>query len=181
MHFNIDAALNNARSVLRGEAAGSVRFMTVALLALSAWAGVSVVQSMTVPASSSRSIQEGRFRTLSMLAEEYRALTKGGNNANRGNVDVPTVFAQVSERLELGVRVNRISPDGRNQAVEINRLYAEELTELERQLAARGVRFLSAEIRALPSGGERLFTISAVIGPESRRHSRFPSEGGDGR
>ena len=63
--------------------------------------------------------------------------------------------------------MNRITPDGRNQSVEINRLYAEELTELQRQLVSRGVRFIAAELRALPSGRERLFTVSAIIGPIS--------------
>ena len=85
-------------------------------------------------------------------------------NSNR-NVDVPAVFAQVSERMQLGSRVNRITPDGRNQSVEINRLYAEELAELQNQLASRGVRFIAAELRALPAGSERLFTVSAIIGP----------------
>ena len=81
------------------------------------------------------------------------------------NVDVASVFAQVSERMQLGSRVNRITPDGRNQSVEINRLYAEELAELMRNLASRGVTFKSAEIRALPAGSERLFTVNAIIGP----------------
>ncbi len=67
--------------------------------------------------------------------------------------------------MQLGSRVNRITPDGRNQSVEINRLYAEELAELQKQLASRGVRFIAAEIRALPAGSERLMTISAIIGP----------------
>ena len=80
-------------------------------------------------------------------------------------MDVPTVFAQISERMQLGSRVNRITPDGRNQSVEINRLYAEEFAELERQLSQRGVKFIAAEIRALPAGQERLMTISAIIGP----------------
>ena len=34
-----------------------------------------------------------------------------------------------------------------------------------RELSARGVHFLSSEIRALPAGQERLFTVSAIIGP----------------
>ena len=67
--------------------------------------------------------------------------------------------------MSLGSRVNRITPDGRNQSVEINRLYAEELAELQKQLSSRGVKFIAAEIRAMPSGKERLLTVSAIIGP----------------
>ena len=67
--------------------------------------------------------------------------------------------------MELGSRVNRITPDGKNQSVEINRLYADELTELENLLSSRGVKFLAVELRALPSGQQRLFSLNAVIGP----------------
>ena len=67
--------------------------------------------------------------------------------------------------MELGSRVNHISPDGKNQSVEINRLHAEELTELNRQLAMRGVHFLSAEVRVLPAGDKQLLSVSAIIGP----------------
>ena len=52
------------------------------------------------------------------------------------------------------------------------RLYAEELEELIRELAARGVHFLSSEVRALPSGQERLFTVSAIIGAAQREGAR---------
>ncbi len=166
MALNFDAALNNARSVLRGEASGSVKFLAAGLLMLVVWVGVSVVHDWTAQGVNTLASQEGRYRTLLILADEYKALDpqKKNSNANR-NVDVASVFAQVSERMELGSRVNRITPDGRNQSVEINRLYAEEFTDLQKQLASRGVRFIAAEIRALPAGSERLFTVSAIIGP----------------
>lgn len=167
---NFDSAVNSARSIIRGEAVGSTRFLIIIMLALCLWVGVSWTNARSDSAAMTLNTQENRYRTLSSLAAEYRALAplRTANNNNSGvneNVDVPAVFAKVSEEMELGTRVNRISPDGRNQSVEINRLYAEELTELERRLAIEGVYFLSAEIRALPAGDERLFTISAIIGP----------------
>ena len=166
MAVNFDAFINNARSVLRGEASGSVKFLAAGIAALAVWVGVFMVSDWTRQTTSTLTSQQGRFRTLLMLGNEYRAIAPSAR-ANSGNVDVATVFAQVSERMQLGSRVNRISPDGRNQAVEINRLYAEELTELQRQLASRGVRFIAVELRALPAGSERLFTVSAIIGPIS--------------
>lgn len=165
MAVNFDSLINNAKTVLRGEASGSIKFIIAGLAALIVWAGVFIVSDWTAQASSTLTSQQGRFRTLLMLGNEYRSIAPSARgNANR-NVDVAAVFAQVSERMELGSRVNRISPDGRNQAVEINRLYAEELAELQRQLASRGVRFIAAELRALPAGSERLMTVSAIIGP----------------
>lgn len=124
-----------------------------------------MVSDWTAQASNTLTSQQGRFRTLLMLGNEYKSISPSSRNNSNRNVDVATVFAQVSERMELGSRVNRISPDGRNQAVEINRLYAEELAELQRQLASRGVRFIAVELRALPAGTERLMTVSAIIGP----------------
>lgn len=170
MALNIESTLNNAKSILRGEATGSIKFLIAALLMLTVWVGVSTVQGWIRQAQTNLNTQQGRWHTLLILANEYKSISPSksskGSNAN-SNVDVATVFAQVSERMRLGSRVNRITPDGRNQSIEINRLYAEELADLQRQLASRGVRFIALEMRALPAGSERLFTISAIIGPIS--------------
>ena len=165
MAVSLDYVVNSTRSILRGEAPGSVRLVAAGLLALTVWSGVLMMRNWTAQSMSTLTAQQGRFRTLLTLGNEYKSLAPNARTAQTGNVDVATVFAQVSERMQLGSRVNRISPDGRNQAVEINRLYAEEFTELQRQLASRGVRFIAAELRALPAGNERLFTVSAIIGP----------------
>ena len=164
MAVNFDSAVSSVRSVLRGEAAGSVKFLAAGLLALTVWTGVVTVNNWTAQSVSTLTAQQGRFRTLLVLGDEYKTLAPTSRSSS-GNVDVAAVFAQVSEQMQLGSRVNRISPDGRNQSVEINRLYAEEFAELQRQLASRGVRFIAAELRALPAGNERLFTVSAIIGP----------------
>ncbi|MBQ7155671.1 MAG: hypothetical protein IJR85_08985 [Synergistaceae bacterium] len=110
-------------------------------------------------------VRHSRLNTLLTLGADYK--TQQGNTAKRvpGASDVAAVFARISERMELGSRVNRIAPDGANQSVEVNRLYAEELSELYRELAQGGVRVIAAELRALPAGSERLFTLSAIIGP----------------
>ena len=160
--------VNNARSVFQGEVSGSVKFLVATLAALTIWTGVFIVSGWNAQSNTNLLSNQGRWRTLLILADEYRSLdVKDVSVSSSGNVDVPAIFAQISEQMQLGSRVNRIAPDGRNQSVEINRLYAEELTELEVLLASRGVRFLSAELRALPSGNQRLFTISAIIGPVS--------------
>ena len=159
--------MDSIRSVLRGEAAGSVKFVAATLIMLIIWAGVWTVYDWNAQAHTNLNSQQGRLRTLLLLGDEYKSLAPSGQSPRNENVDVAAVFAQVSENMELGSRVNRITPDGRNQSVEINRLYAEELTELQKQLISRGVRFIAAELRALPAGRERLFTVSAIIGPVS--------------
>ena len=166
MALNFEQVFNNSRAIIQGEASGSVKFLIAGLSALVVWVGVSIVSGWISQNEITLKTQQGRWHTLLVLAEQYKNISpssKGSNSAR--NVDVPTVFAQVSERMKLGSRVNRITPDGRNQSVEINRLYAEELVELQRQLESRGVKFIAAELRALPAGKERLMTVSAIIGP----------------
>lgn len=165
MALNIDSMINSAGSVLRGEASGSVKFLAAMLLALIVWAGVITVNDWNTQGATTLKSQQGRFHTLLILAEEYKNLAPNSTTKAAGNIDVAAVFAQVSERMQLGSRVNRVTPDGRNQSVEINRLYADEVAELQTQLASRGVKFIAAELRALPSGRERLMTLSAIIGP----------------
>ena len=165
MTLNIDSLINNAKSVFRGEAPGSIKFIAVLIATLVIWVGVMTVNGWTAQAQTGLNTQQSRWKTLLMLADEYKAVAPSGNNNINQNVDVPVVFAQVSEKMKLGSRVNRITPDGRNQSVEINRLYAEELAELQKLLAERGVKFIAMELRALPAGRERLMTVTAIIGP----------------
>ncbi|MBQ3401775.1 MAG: hypothetical protein IJG65_00175 [Synergistaceae bacterium] len=167
MTVNIDSFIKNARSVIQGEASGSVKFLAAFFAMLAVWMGVLTVHGWNDEGVAALKSQQGRLNTLLILGEEYKSLSPQSRAGSSENIDVAAVFAQVSEQMELGSRVNRIAPDGRNQSVEINRLYADELTELQRQLASRGVRFIAAELRALPSGSERLFTVSAIIGPVS--------------
>lgn len=166
--MNIDNIINAIKSILSGTVPGSVRFLAVSCVALTVWVGVLFVSDYASQLNTSLSSQRTRFSTLLMLASQYKNLSPASfteHASSNTDIDVATVFASVSERMALGTRVNRISPDGRNQAVEINRLYAEEFEQLQRQLASRGVRFIAAELRALPSGSERLLTVSAIIGP----------------
>ena len=167
MAINFDSIVRNTQSIIRGEAPGSIKFLAAAMLMLSVWVGVYLVHSRTVQSQTQLNTQQGRLRTLLILAGEYKSISPEAKKKSNRNapVDVPTVFAGVSEKMQLGSRVNRITPDGVNQSVEINRLYAEEFATLQKELASRGVRFIAAELRALPAGNERLMTISAIIGP----------------
>ncbi len=165
LNLNIDSLINNAKTVFRGEAPGSIKFIVVLLLTLIIWVGVMSVNGWTAQAQTGLNTQQSRWKTLLSLADEYKAIAPTSNNNANQNVDVPAVFAQVSERMQLGSRVNRITPDGRNQSIELNRLYAEELAEFQTLLAARGVRIIAMELRALPAGRERLMTVTAIIGP----------------
>ena len=165
MTGNIEALINSAMSVMRGEVRGSTKFVISCLIMLVIWFTAWTVSGWNATERTRLNSLQGRFHTLLMLGEEYKNIQPTATQTQTGNVDVAVVFAQVSENMTLGNRVNRITPDGRNQSVEINRLYAEELADLQKQLASRGVRIIAAEIRALPAGRERLFTVSAIIGP----------------
>ncbi|MBQ6918873.1 MAG: hypothetical protein IJQ74_00955 [Synergistaceae bacterium] len=165
MRTYFEGLLGNFRNVIRGEVSGSTSLVIAGLIALVIWFFVWTFHGWNEQSEASLLSQKGRFNTLLLLGSEYKSLSPSSSSAVKsGNVDVAAVFAQVSENMQLGSRVNRITPDGRNQSVELNRLYDEELVELQKQLSSRGVSIMAAELRALPAGEERLFTLSAIIG-----------------
>ena len=163
MNFDVNKILH----ITRGEVNGSVRFLALLLCALGAWIGSFWLSGMARSASSSFALSQARYAELNQLAAEYKNLAPA--SASDGEVDVMTVFAQVSARIELGGRVSRISPmmGGTRCFVEINRMYAEELVEMVHELAIRGVKVINAEIFTVPVGGERLFRLSFTIGTEA--------------
>ena len=165
MAMNFD--LQKIRYITQGEVNGSVRFLVLALCAAGVWIGSSWLSGMARSASSSLLLAQTRYAELSQLAAEYKDLAP--ISTPQGEVDVMTAFTQVSERIELGSRVSRISPemDGKRCFVEINRLYAEELTNMVSELAIRGIKVINAEISTVPVGDERLFRLSFTIGTEA--------------
>lgn len=167
MAMNIDNQLNQIRSILRGEVNGSARFMLLALCAFVVWLLVPWLNGLSDSAFANLNRQQGRYNTLSQLAAEYRSLAP--QNDGQGPADAMTAFTQVSAQIDLGDRVSRIAPtpDGKRLSIEVNRIYAEELTDMIRELAHRGIRVISAELRAIPVGGDRLFSLTAVIGSEA--------------
>ena len=165
MAMNFD--VNKIRYIMQGEVNGSVRFLALVLCAAGAWIGSSWLSGMARSASSSLALYQTRYVELNQLSAEFKALAPA--SAPGVEVDVMTAFTQVSAGIGLGNRVNRLSPmpDGKRCFVEINRLYAEELTDIVSGLAVRGVHVLTAEIFTIPAGEERLFRLSFTIGTET--------------
>jgi len=165
MMTNFD--LNKIRYILRGEINGSVRFLALLMCAVLVWLGALWLSGMARSASSSFALSQSHYAELNRLAAEFRTLAPA--SAIGEDIDVMMTFAQVASRIDLGGRVSRIAPssDGRRSTVDINRMYAEELTEMVRELAARGIEVISAEIFTVPTGGERLFRLNLTIGTDA--------------
>jgi hypothetical protein len=162
MGMNFD--FNQIRAVMRGEVNGSIRFLVSAFCAAGVWLAVNWLSGLSASASSTLALQQERYVALSSLAAEYRTLAPAASSsASRGDVNPIVIFNEVSGQLNLGARVGKINPmpDGRRFSVDISRLYSEELTDIVRELSVRGVRVISATLRALPAGNERLFSLEA--------------------
>jgi hypothetical protein len=168
MPVNFDIRFNKLHSLIRGEVNGGVRFFVTALCAAVVWISVAGLNGMAKRAESTLVQQQQRHSALARLAAEYRALAPE-RREGADPADTMMAFTQVSTQIALGDRVNRIvpMPDGKRLSIEVTRIYAEELTDMIRELALRGIRVISAEISALPAGEERLFSMNAVIGPEA--------------
>lgn len=164
MNFDV----NKIRYILRGEVNGSVRLLALILCAAAVWLGVLWFSGMARSASSSLALSQAHYAELNGLAAEFRTLAPAA--APGRDIDLMMTFAQVSARIDLGGRVSRVAPiaDGRTSiVVEINRIYAEELTEMVRELSIMGIEVISAEIFTVPAGGERLFRLNLTIGTEA--------------
>ena len=163
MAINFD--IGKVRSITSGEVNGSARFLALFFCACATWIAAARFSNMAKSAVSTLALQQSRYHSLSLLAAEYRTIAD--SPVQRGNdFDVMAVFTQVSALIDLGNRVTRIvpTPDGKRCSVEVGRLYVEEMANMVNELTERGVYVISAEIRALPVGQERLFTLTAVIG-----------------
>jgi hypothetical protein len=167
--MNFDVRFNQARSVVRGEVTGGTRFIAISLCAVIVWFAVTWASGLSGSAASTLRLQQERYGALARLAAEYRALAPERKARETGETDTMMAFTQVAAEIDLGNRVSRIvpMPDGKRLSVEVVRIYSEELTDMIRELNVRGIRVISAEIRALPAGEERLFSITAVVAPES--------------
>lgn len=166
--MNFDIHFQHIRSILRGEIAGSKRFVVLAFCALIVWFAVPWLNGLSQSARARLTLQQRRYVTLTQLATEYKKILVTRKDAvDSSETDVMTIFTQVSEKIALGGRVNRIVPLSDGLSIEVNRIYAEELTDLVRALALQGVQIKSAVLEALPAGNERLFSLTAVIGSDS--------------
>ena len=154
-------------SVFRAEPSEAHKFFALLAVLFLIVAGIIYIHSYNVQQGMILRSAQSSLRTLLSLAEDYKSVYSPSSVSPSQNVDVAAVFANISENMSLGSRLTRITPDGNNQSVEINSLYAEELVSLQKQLSSRGVRFIAAEIRALPVGKQRLFSVSAVIAPSN--------------
>jgi hypothetical protein len=162
MGMNFD--FNQIRAIMRGEVNGSIRFLMSAFCAAGVWLAVNWLSGLSASASSTLALQQERYVSLSSLAAEYKTLAPAASSsASRGDDNPIVIFNEVSGQLDLGARVGKINPmpDGKRFSVDISRLYSEELTDIVRELSARGVRVISATLRALPAGNERLFSLEA--------------------
>ena len=61
MAINLEQTLNNAGTVLRGEVSGSVKFLIIAIVALSVLVGVSLTNGMIAQSETSLKSQQGQI------------------------------------------------------------------------------------------------------------------------
>lgn len=88
-----------------------VRVCVIVLVTVMIWLFVWTVHGENVTTEARLTSEEGRFRTLMILGVEYENMVQSKSGIN-GEADVAGVFAEVSEGMQLGSRVQRITPEG---------------------------------------------------------------------
>ena len=99
MRNYFDGLSVNLRNILRGEVSGSVGLVAFVLLSLVIWFSVWTLHGWNAQSQAALTSQKGRLNTLFLLGNEYKSLSPSESSRSGKNVDVATVFAQVSENM----------------------------------------------------------------------------------
>ncbi|MDR1481645.1 MAG: hypothetical protein LBI74_03370 [Synergistaceae bacterium] len=138
----------------------SRRLFALVALALAVWtaAGVLMYRTANINVSLNESLESGD--RIINAASVYRSYPKRGTDQPRPvEKDPMSVITGVVQALGMGERMS-IRSDQSRISVQLDRLYGNELKDLLTTMESRGLRVSMAEIKALPSGGERLLGIS---------------------
>jgi len=156
------------RSVIKGEIPGARKTLSFVLAAIILWITGLYYSSSTTRMEQSYRTQQGRLVTLNELAVQYQQLLKNSvDSIKTPKDDLIPVFSQIVAEAGMRDRLQQISSVTRGIAVQMDRLYAEDLVTLLNGLNKFGIRVFSSELRALPYQDKRLFQLTATLEVEN--------------
>ena len=138
----------------------SRRLFSLMALAAAVWAAAAVLmfRIADVNVSLKESVESGG--RIINAASVYRSYPKKGpDQAHPAEKDPMSVITGVVQMLGIGERMS-IHSDPSGISVQLDRLYGSELREFLNTMESRGLKVRTAEIKALPSGGERLLSVN---------------------
>lgn len=138
--------------------------LLLALLCLLVWSAGFLWRADARSVDARAAVQEGRFLQLMRTLSQYQALPHKEEKKEISAVDALGALSRMLDRLALRDRVAQFASSGTGIAVQVERLYGEELGRLLQELGAEGFSVRSAELKVLPFGGEKLYLLSLLVG-----------------
>lgn len=138
--------------------------LLLALLCLLVWSAGLLWRADARSVDARAAVQEGRFLQLMRTLSQYQALPRKEEKKEVSAVDALGALSRMLDRLALRDRVTQFASSGTGIAVQVERLYGEELGRLLQELGAEGFSIRSAELKVLPFGGEKLYLLSLLVG-----------------
>lgn len=97
-------------------------------------------------------------------AIKYKSLpSKGGKTSSLQTGEPLTVLSEIVNTLGMRERMIQLQSNVSGIMMQIERLYGDELEEFLTTLESRGLIIKTAEIKALPVGGERLLSVTLLL------------------
>lgn len=94
----------------------------------------------------------------------YRAAgSSGGAGRSQTQQEPLSALSDIVDTLELRERLMQLQANASGIALQIEKLYGEELAEFLTVLDRRGLKIKNADIRSLPSGDDRLLSITMLL------------------
>lgn len=145
---------------------GLKRLLSVAFLCIASWGCYFYLSEGGINDANAVVVQKRRFETLLRLSQEYIAIG-GGTQARVAAEDPITAISRAMDSVGLKENLVQLSQTTKGASVQFDRVYAEQFATFIQEIRKKGLKIVSAELKAFPVGKERLFSVSLIIGGEA--------------
>ena len=98
------------------------------------------------------------------MAAKYRAYPASAQSAAAGSDEDPlTLVSDIAETLNMRDRVQQLQSDESGVLLQLERIYGDEMVKFLSTAESRGLNVKTAEIKALPSGEDRLLGATFLL------------------
>jgi len=145
---------------------GVKRLLAVAFLCVAAWGCYFFLSESGRSDANAVTLQKRRFETLLRLSQDYIAIG-GGTQTKTASEDPITAISKAMDTIGLKENLVQLSQTTKGASVQFDRVYAEQFATFIQEIRKKGLKIVSAELKAFSVGKERLFSVSLIFGGEA--------------
>ena len=145
---------------------GLKRLFAVLSVCIASWGCYFYLSEGGVRDANAVVVQKRRFETLLRLSQDYIAIG-GGTETKTASEDPITGISKAMDAIGLKDNLVQLSQTTKGASVQFDRVYAEQFATFIQEIRKKGLKIVSAELKAFSVGKERLFSVSLIIGGEA--------------